>query len=220
MSPHRLLLLALLPVFAGCQSLGQEPVTRPATERLQGTLVRHDDRLLLQTCHGNQQVELVDNADGDLADETRNLWHEGAQTLFADVRGRLVPSANGSRQLRLTKLYRLQHEGHGCDVEGFRQLTLRASGNEPFWSLRITRQGMLLERPDQPPLALPYLEERLPNGQASFTSEAGDDSLSLWVAPQRCQDSASGAISHLSAVLQVGGQTLRGCAYYGGARNH
>lgn len=218
MTTRRLLLLALLPLFAGCQSLGQEPATRSATERLQGTLIRIDDRLLLQTCHGNQQVELIDNADGDLAGN--GLWSEGAETLFADLRGRLVSHADGSRQLHLSRLYRLQHEGHGCEAEGFRQLILRASGNEPFWSLRITRQGMLLERPGQPPLALPYLEERLPNEQTSFTSEAGKDSFSLWVAPQYCQDSASGAINHLSAVLQVDGETLRGCAYYGGARNH
>ncbi len=44
--------------------------------------------------------------------------------------------------------------------------------------------------------------------------------LQLWVTPQRCQDSASGAVTHLSAQLRLDdGKVLRGCAYYGGARN-
>jgi len=32
-------------------------------------------------------------------------------------------------------------------------------------------------------------------------------------------DDASGAVSHLTAELRLGDDVLRGCAYYGGARN-
>ena len=221
MTCHRVLLLALLPFFAGCQMLGwnERTPTQP-TERLQGEIIRSEDRLLLRTCQGGRQLELIDSAATGLPDDAQALWNDGGQALFADVRGRLISRPDGSSQLQLTRVYRLQHEGHGCNTDNFRQLMLRASGNEPFWSLRITRQGMLLERPDQPPLALPYLEEQLPGGQASFSSEADNQRLNLWVAPQRCVDSASGAVSHLSAELRLDdGQTLRGCAYYGGARN-
>ena len=221
MTCHRALLLALLPFFAGCQMLGwNERTPAQPTERLQGEITRSEDRLLLRTCQGNRQLELIDSAATGLPDDAQALWNDGDHALFADVRGRLISRPDGSGQLQLTRVYRLQHEGHGCNAENFQQLMLRASGNEPFWSLRITRQGMLLERPDQPPLALPYLEEQLPGGQASFSSEADNQRLNLWVAPQRCVDSASGAVSHLSAELRLDdGQTLRGCAYYGGARN-
>jgi putative lipoprotein len=77
---------------------------------------------------------------------------------------------------------------------------------------------LLLERPDQQALALPYLEEQLPGGQTNFSTEANDQRLELWVAPQRCLDSATGAVNHLTAELRLDGQTLRGCAYCGGAR--
>lgn len=221
MTCHRALLLALLPLFAGCQMLGwNERATTPPTERLQGVITQDQERLVLRTCQGQRQLELIDTATTGLPDDAHALLGDGAQSLFADVRGELVSRPDGSGQLKLTRVYRLQHEGHGCNADNFQQLMLRASGNEPFWSLRITRQGMLFERPDHPPLALPYLEEQLPGGQASFSSEADDQQLSLWVAPQRCVDSASGAVSHLSAELRLDdGQTLRGCAYYGGARN-
>ena len=140
--------------------------------------------------------------------------------LFADLRGTLHqarPDEVG--QFALTRVYRLQREGHGCGEENFKHLILRASGHEPGWSVNVTSRGMLLTRPGQEPVALPYLEEQLPGGQLSFTSEANAQQLDLWVAPQRCVDSASGTVSHLSAELRLDGQTLRGCAYYGGGRD-
>ncbi|MCQ4241691.1 COG3650 family protein [Stutzerimonas stutzeri] len=220
MTCHRALLFALLPLFAGCQMLGwNERATVQPTERLQGEITRSEGLLLLRTCQGQRQLELIDTATG-LEEDVQALWSDGGQPLFADVRGKLVSRPDGTGQLQLTRVYRLQHEGHGCNTDNFQQLMLHASGNEPFWSLRITRQGMLLERPDHPPLALPYLEEQLPGGQTSFSSEADNQQLNLWVAPQRCMDSASGAVSHLTAELRLDdGQTLRGCAYFGGARN-
>ena len=221
MISHRALLLALLPLFAGCQMLGwTERPTTPPTERLQGQISLSQDGLMLRTCQGQRPLELIDSGATGLPDDVQALLSDGAQQLFADVRGKLESRPDGSGRLLLTRIYRLQNEGDGCDAGNFHQLMLHASGNEPFWSLRITRQGMLFERPDHPPLALPYLEEQLPGGLASFSSEADDQRLNLWVAPQRCVDSASGAISHLSAELRLDdGQTLRGCAYYGGARN-
>lgn len=220
MTCHRALLFALLPLFAGCQMLGwNERATVQPTERLQGEITRSEGLLMLRTCQGQRQLELIDTATG-LEEDVQALWSDGGQPLFADVRGKLVSRPDGTGQLQLTHVYRLQHEGHGCNTDNFQQLMLHASGNEPFWSLRITRQGMLLERPDHPPLALPYLEEQLPGGQTSFSSEADNQQLNLWVAPQRCMDSASGAVSHLTAELRLDdGQTLRGCAYFGGARN-
>lgn len=215
----RVLLLALLPVFAGCQSLpwSDGPRKQP-TERLQGEVTHRDGLLSLRTCQGERHVALLDTGATGLPEDAQALMSDSGQPLFADVRGMLV-SRDSDRQLKLTQVYRLQAEGPGCNADEFKQLTLRASGNEPGWSVRITTHGMLLERPGETPLAVPYLEEQLPGGQTSFSSEANGQRLNLWVAPQRCVDSASGAISHLTAELRIDDQTLRGCAYYGGARN-
>lgn len=220
MKPPRILLLLLLPIFAGCQALPwSEKPPALAVERLQGEVTRSEDRLMLSTCQGQRSVELLDTGETGLDDDAQALLADAGEPLFADVRGQLISHADGSSQLRLTQVYRLQSEGHGCDVSEFNQLVLRASGHEPGWSARITTQGLLIERPGQAPLAVPYLEEQLPGGQTSFSSEANNQRLDLWVAPQRCVDSATGAISHLSAELRLDDQTLRGCAYYGGARN-
>ncbi len=219
MTSPRVLLLALLPLFAGCQSLpwSDGPRKQP-TERLQGEVTHRDGLLSLRTCQGERQITLLDTDTIGLSEDAQALRSDSGQPLFADVRGTLI-SRDGDSQLQLTQVYRLQAEGLGCAADDFKQLTLRASGNEPGWSVRITTRGMLLERPGEAPLAVPYLEEQLPGGQSSFSSEANNQRLDLWVAPQRCIDDASGAISHLTAELRLDGQTLRGCAYYGGARN-
>lgn len=140
--------------------------------------------------------------------------------LFGDVRGRLTSRIDGNSQLHLTDIYRLQSEGPGCKDREFNELKLRAAGHEPGWNVRITTSGMLLERQGQAPVAIPYLEEQLPGDQTSFSSEANSQRLDLWVAPQRCIDTATGAVSHLTAELRLDDQILRGCAYYGGARSN
>ena len=83
----------------------------------------------------------------------------------------------------------------------------------------VTSKGLILSRPGQEDLALPYLEEDLLQGRRNFSSAANGQQLELWVAPQRCQDSMSGSVQHLSAELRLNGQVMRGCAYYGGAQS-
>ena len=122
-------------------------------------------------------------------------------------------------QLTLNRVYRLQREGQGCDAANFKRTILRASGQEPSWSLVVGSQGLVLNRAGQQPLALPYLEEQLPEGRLNLTSEANGQRLELWAAPQRCVDSMSGAVQHMPAELRLNGEVLRGCAYCGGARD-
>lgn len=218
MTTSRALLLALLPFFAGCQSLpwNHTPTESP-TERLQGQLDQRDGKLVLRTCQGQRELELIDTGGTGLADDVRVLSSIAGQPLFADLRGTLNIMPDDSQQLQLTRIYRLQREGSGCKAGGSDRVTLQAAGHEPDWSVAITPQGMLLERPDQSPLAVPYVEEQLPSGQSSFSSEANNERLDLWVAPQRCVDSTTGTVSHLTAELRLDDQTLRGCAYRQGS---
>jgi putative lipoprotein len=215
----RTLLFCLLPVFAGCQSYPwtSEAPARP-TERLQGLITQEDGGLRFNACQGKRNLELIDSNQSGLLEDMRALTGGAATPVFADVRGRLASQGNERGQLQLSRLYRLQMEGPACGDSLFSQLILRASGHEPGWSVEITQRGMLLKRPDHSPLALPFLEEQLPGGQTSFSSEANAQQLDLWVAPQRCVDRSTGTVSHLTAELRLDGQTLRGCAYYGGAR--
>lgn len=218
----RPLLFALLPLLASCQYFSTQSAIQPLPrgERFQGELAQADGQWLFRPCSEQRQFLVTDSAASELLTEASALRDDGGATLFADLRGRLSASkeAGNDGQLEVSRVYRIQHEGHSCADANFKRLILRASGNEPGWSLSINNQGMLLEQPDRAPLALPYLEERLPEGRFNFSSDANQQHVELWVAPQRCIDSASGAVSHLSAELRLDNRTLRGCAYYGGAR--
>lgn len=218
-----LLLTALLPLFGGCQLLADKP-TDPniGTTRMQGELSAGDGQLLFKPCTESRRFVINDAAGTGILQEAANLAKDANAKLFADVRGRLTGSkqATTDGQLDVRELYRLTPSPQGCDDPNFKQLTLRASGNEPFWAVKASGRGMVIERPGKDPLPLPFLEEEIPGGGLTLSSEANGERVELWVAPQRCVDSASGAVSHLRAELRIDGQTLQGCGYYGGARDN
>ena len=217
----RPLLLALLPLFASCAMLDSHEQTPAALgTRMQGELSVNGGKLLLRPCHEQRHFVINDSGNTGLLQESAALLDSKDATLFADVSGNLDASkASGTDgQLNLTRLYRVQREGRACDDPNFKRQVLSASGNEPSWHVSVNAKGMVLERPNQEPLALPYLEEQLPDGRFNLTSEANGLRLELWLAPQRCVDSASGAVSFLSAELRSNGKVERGCGYFGGSR--
>lgn len=218
----RTLLFTLLPLFAGCQLFSvykPEPVI--PQQRLQGELHLQQGQLLLQPCGEQRQLAVINDGGSDIAREAGELIAAGHDRLFVDLLG----TAGSSQQqeldgeIRPSQVYRLQGEGPGCNEPGFERLLLLASGHEPDWTLNVSSQGMVLLRPGQEPLALPYLEEQLPEGRFNLSSEANGQRLELWLAPQRCVDDMSGAVRHLSAELRLNGKAQRGCASFGGARN-
>lgn len=222
MSVSRTLVFALLPLFASCQLFTDRPSDVPAQHtRLQGELDRQAGQLLFRPCQEQRRFAIGNDGGTDIMRESAELFADGPGPLFADVRGLLAatPQAGVDGSLTLSEVYRLQREGPGCDDPNFKRTTLHASGHEPDWSVAVSGKGLILNRPGQPPLALPYVEEQLPEGRANLTSEANGQRLELWLAPQRCVDSMSGAVQHLSAELRLNGQILRGCGYLGGARN-
>lgn len=216
MTLARCLLILPLALLGACSHFGSAP-ERATTTRLQGELREEAGRLLFQPCGQAQALLIEDAANLELAREADTL---GARSgaLFADLRGVLQPAAGDAPgRLQVSERYRLASEGASCN-DDLRRVLLQASGNEPGWQIRVAPRGLILERPDQPALALPYLEEQLPGGQSSFTSEANGQRLELWIAPQRCVDDMSGAVSHLVAELRINGVVERGCAWFGGGR--
>ncbi|MGH8439546.1 MAG: COG3650 family protein [Pseudomonas sp.] len=217
-----LLLVALLPLFAGCQMLAEKPqaASTAGMTRMQGELTAKGGQLLFKPCTENRHFAVFDSGNTGLLQEAAALAGEPG-TLFADVSGNLSAGqkAGNDGQLNVQRLYRVENSSRACSDPNFKRLTVRAHGNEPDWDLKASGKGMVLTRPGVPELAVPFLEEQLPDGRFSLSTEANGQRVDLWVAPQRCVDSMSGAVSHLSAELRVDGQTLRGCAYYGGSRN-
>ncbi|WP_434708106.1 hypothetical protein J3P75_21320 [Pseudomonas sp. R1-1] len=210
-----LVVVALLPLFAACQMFdGQrESASHVGQTRMQGQLTAADGKLVFQPCQEQRQLVINDIGGTSVLQEAATLADEQGK-LFADVRGKVV----GDR-LDLTQLYRVERSGSACDDPNFKLLILRAAGHGPEWNIKVSGKGMVIEREGQPPLAVPYVEEQLGDGRFNLSSEANNQRIELWVAPQRCVDSSSGSVQHMSAELRIDGQVQRGCGYFGGSRN-
>jgi putative lipoprotein len=210
-----IVLVALLPLFAACQLFdGQrESVSHAGQTRMQGQLTAADGKLVFQPCQEQRQLVVNDIGGTSVLQEAATLADEQGK-LFADVRGKV----SGDR-VDLGQLYRVERSGTACDDPNFKLLILRAAGHGPEWNVKVSGKGMVIERDGQPPLAVPYVEEQLGDGRFNLSSEANNQRIELWVAPQRCVDSSTGSVQHMSAELRIDGQVQRGCGYFGGARN-
>jgi len=210
-----IVLVALLPLFAACQLFdGQrQSVSHAGQTRMQGQLTAADGKLVFQPCQDQRQLVVNDIGGTSVLQEAATLADEQGK-LFADVRGKV----SGDR-LDLVQLYRVERSGTACDDPNFKLLILRAAGHAPEWNVKVSGKGMVIERDGQPPLAVPYVEEQLGDGRFNLSSEANNQRIELWVAPQRCVDSSTGSVQHMSAELRIDGQVQRGCGYFGGARN-
>ncbi len=214
-----LVLVTLLPLFAACQLFdGQrDSASHVGQTRLQGQLTAADGKLLFQPCSEQRSYVVNDTGGTSVLQEAATLA-DAQGKLFADVRGRVVSSGNESR-IDLAQLYRVERSGAACDDPNFKQLILRAAGHGPEWNVKVSGKGMIIDRAGQPPLAVPYVEEQLGDGRFNLSTEVNNQHIELWVAPQRCVDSSSGSVQHMSAELRIDGQVQRGCGYFGGSRD-
>ena len=210
-----LVLVALLPLFAACQLFdgARESASHVGQSRMQGQLTAADGKLVFQPCQDQRQLVVNDIGGTSVLQEAATLADEQGK-LFADVRGKV----SGDR-LDLGQLYRVERSGTACDDPNFKLLILRAAGHGPEWNVKVSGKGMVIDREGQPPLAVPYIEDQLGDGRFNLSSEANNQRIELWVAPQRCIDSNTGSVQHMSAELRIDGKVQRGCGYFGGSRN-
>ena len=210
-----LVVVALLPLFAACQLLDgpRQSASHVGQTRMQGQLTAADGKLLFQPCNETSSYVVNDTGGTSVLQQAASLADTKGK-LFADVRGRIVDS-----RLDLEQLYRVERSGTACDDPNFKLQILRAAGHLPEWNVKVSGKGMVIDRAGQPPLAVPYVEEQLGDGRFNLSTEANNQHIELWVAPQRCTDSSTGSVQHMSAELRINGQVQRGCAYFGGARN-
>jgi len=210
-----LIVVALLPLFAACQLLDgpRESASHVGQSRMQGQLTAADGKLVFQPCGEQRQYVVNDIGGTSVLQEAATLADQQGK-LFADVRGKIA----GDR-LDLGQLYRVERSGTACDDPNFKLLILRAAGHGPEWNVKVSGKGMVIDSEGQPALAVPYVEEQLGDGRFNLSSEANNQRIELWVAPQRCVDSSTGSVQHMSAELRIDGKVERGCGYFGGSRN-
>ncbi|MDW8370845.1 MAG: META domain-containing protein [Geminicoccaceae bacterium] len=89
---------------------------------------------------------------------------------------------------------------------------LRASGNEPFWSVTLDAEALRLERPGEPPRVIaPPPAARIEGRVAVLEAVLDGRPLALRIEAAACRDTMTGMPRPASVTLALGEERLAGC---------
>lgn len=208
-------------LLVACQSTEIKSPLDRATTQLRAVLTKEHGQWMAMSCTNDthEQLRLLD--DSSFASDADTLMNRSSKsTLFIDVMGVRSNRSNAGEldSFSVKKLNRLTTDiNRGCREDDYNRVVIRAIGKNPLWITSIAPKGLVLERINQSPLVLPYVDERLPDGQMNFATEANGQKIQLWVAPERCIDEETGDVYSMRAILTINYQTLQGCGYLGKA---
>ena len=215
--PKRMISLAAMAVGLGaCAGQGSGPAaegggdpppapSNTALQRIRGEVVAGKDGYGLTSCRGDRQRIVALSAQAkDFID--RFQAPVGKPEFFLDAWAR-----EQGGKMEVVAIERAHTEGPRCDAAP-EQAQFVASGTEPFWSLRVSPTGWLLERPDSPPLQAMAAVEKIGSGYA-WASASPKAKVEL--TPGYCADGMADAASAWQAGIELGGVRLTGCAHRG-----
>ena len=90
---------------------------------------------------------------------------------------------------------------------------VRALGTEPFWSVEITPDGLIYTRMDQPTQRAPNRGATVQGTVATYaTSTDLNTAMNVVLIATECSDGMSDRTYPLTARVEIGDDTLSGCA--------
>ena len=89
---------------------------------------------------------------------------------------------------------------------------LDARGTEPFWAVSIRKGQLVLTRPDHPDVKAAAASARMEGNKAVWTAQFDGKPLVVGIWAQACSDGMSDRDYRLTAEVEVGAVTLKGCA--------
>lgn len=90
---------------------------------------------------------------------------------------------------------------------------VRALGTEPFWSVEITPDTLIYTRVDQPDQRAPNHGATLQGTVATYASSTNlQKALNVMLIATECSDGMSDRVYPLTARVEIGDDTLTGCA--------
>lgn len=215
------LLLSLI-LLTACQQNEVKSTPFVAQTQLRAVLTQQDGQWFATDCTSGskERFQLID--DVNFAMDANHLITKTKGSLFIDAIGIVnnKPTLNSAGSFTVKQLNRLTIDPNkGCKEDDYNRVIVRTIGKNPLWVTSIAPRGLVLERLDQAPLVLPYVDERLPAGQMNFATEANGQTIQLWVAPERCIDEETEDVYGMRAILTINYQTLQGCGYLGKSSN-
>ena len=200
-----------------------------ATGAFRGILAGPASRRTFHACGDPTPALVMDSTGGRLRVSYDALTGgAGADSVYAEVQGRLVPmppAARGEgldRALHVLDVRRVTPvgEGGGCNQPPL-AADFRARGNEPFWNVDVARTGIVFRQPEDSiafPYAAPGMSATGRVYRTATTPAAPGDTvhhLTLTLERRPCADSMSGERMSWTAVAVLDARRLTGCAFEG-----
>ena len=148
------------------------------------------------------------------------MGREPYEELFAIVEGRFTPppeegfGSDYPRALEISRVLYVALEGFRCDLD-LSAFCYRAYGNEPFWSVWISSEGIVVRMPGYEDRWWTDIEEEIVGGEVQFSATGPSGPLWVRIVEEPCQDTMSGAYFAYAARLQIGDEAFMGCALKG-----
>jgi heat shock protein HslJ/membrane-bound inhibitor of C-type lysozyme len=98
-----------------------------------------------------------------------------------------------------------------CLVAGAADERFRARGNEPFWSLEITRSTLTFRPLEGSPITLPSPRPEIVSGGRRYAARGDGHDISAIVTDRICADDMSGMPYPSTVTAVVDGKEYRGC---------
>ncbi len=194
--------------------------TSYGSEPFRGHLILGHEVRSFTPCEKDVEYWVLDQTGGDLKQVYQKLAYNPYQPIYVEVRGLLAPppldgfGADYDRQLIVQTLRRAGVETRGCE-EDLRGMTFRASGNEPFWNVRISENEISFSELGKPKLIFPQAHLEVADSGRMFTSNIKDPApnhIRISITEKRCIDTMSGEYFSFIATVSLDGNKYVGCA--------
>jgi uncharacterized membrane protein/heat shock protein HslJ len=208
-----LLTCALLPLQAASHGRGS----------FRGHLTLGHEVRSFTPCGKKVDYWVVDRTGGELWNVYQGLTHKLYQPMYVEVRGHLGPppsegfGADYDQQLTVFELRRAGVETRGC-AEDLRGVAFRGSGNEPFWDVDISENGIIFTQFGQPKIVFPCAPPDISDTRRvylSSTKKRPQHRIEIALDEKRCIDSMSGEYFSFAAQVSLDGRKYMGCAREG-----
>ena len=224
----------LVLVLAGCDARKEPPadaqvVDSPAPVPQQdvglvarGLLAVQGTDTTFVGCDEDLTRQVIDETNGELKRAWAGLGAGRAgERIYIVVRAVDVrspaqgPNARYRDALHVTRILRAAHpgEGGGCHVPT-PTWQFKARGNEPFWSVMVYTDSLVLKRPEGAGVVFEGVAPTAEEKAQLWTTATADKvhRMSLRLEDVGCVDNMSGEYFSLEAIATVDGEKLKGCA--------
>jgi uncharacterized membrane protein len=133
------------------------------------------------------------------SDQRHTFWTKGHDMISLEIDGVPVEGCRPSgRQRILTAAYQAGYH-------------LRASGNEPGWTLLVGPQSIRLDLQDRPGAIFTGLKSDESVDDGLIVRQTDQHSLKIVIEDRTCRDTMSGEPAPLSVAVELDGDVLHGC---------